>query len=628
MSLNQFTNLDFTDLKTQIKDYLRSNSNFTDFDFEGSNFAVLIDLLAYNSYITSFNTNMVVNEVFLDSATLRENVVSLARNIGYVPRSRKAAVSKITFTVDLTAYQNQNTTVVRTLKLSAGQVALGAVSNGNYIFSIPDDTTVPVTNSIATFENLDIYEGVYLTNTFTVDSSQTNQKFILPNTNIDTSTIRVKVTNQTTEIYTTYDNILNATSDTRFFLVQEIENEKYQILFGDGIIGKKPDGGSKIEVSYIVTNGSMGNGAFNFTFSGILKDNSGKTVTTGVSLILTQTKSQNGGDIESIDSIKYLAPRVYASQYRAVTSNDYKGIIPYIYDNVDSVTAYGGEELDPPQYGKVFIAIKPRNGTFLSQITKQEIIRSLKQYSIAGIKPEIIDLNYLFIEIDATVYYNANFSNNPELIRSKVLNTLTGYSKSSDINSFGGRFKYSKITSLIDDTDKSITSNITKIKMRRDIPPEVNKFATYSFCFGNKIHPKTEGYSVKSTGFTIDGLTETIYMADLPNSDYKTGKIFFFKLENNLPVIVKSYAGKIDYTAAQIDLDVIKITGTSLVSEIIEVQAAPESNDVVGLKELYLQVDVQKSVVNTIEDIITSGENVSATQFVPTSSYLNGKYTR
>jgi len=626
MSLNQFTNLDFTDLKAQIKDYLRSNSNFTDFDFEGSNFSVLIDLLAYNSYITSFNTNMVVNEVFLDSATLRENVVSLARNIGYVPRSRKASKSKITFTVDLTAYQNQNTTVVRTLKLSAGQVALGAVSNGNYIFSIPDDATVPVTNSIATFDNLEIYEGVYLTNTFTVDSSQANQKFVLPNTNIDTSTIRVRVIDQTTEIYSTYDNILNANADTRFFLVQEIENEKYQILFGDGIIGKKPTG--KIEISYIVTNGSLGNGAFNFTFSGILKDNSGKTVNSGTSLILTQTKSENGGDIESIDSIKYLAPRVYASQYRAVTSNDYKGIIPYIYDNVDSVTAYGGEELDPPQYGKVFIAIKPRNGTFLSQITKQDIIRSLKQYSIAGIKPEIIDLNYLYIEIDATVYYNSNFSNNPELIKTKVLNTLTSYAKSSDINSFGGRFKYSKVTSLIDNTDKSITSNITKVKMRRDLPPELNKFATYSFCFGNKIHAKTEGYSVKSTGFTVDGITETLYMSDLPNSDYMSGKIFFFKLENNLPVIVKNVAGTINYVTAQIDLDVVKITGTSLSSGLIEVQAAPESNDIVGLKELYLQVDVQKSVVNTIEDIITSGENVSATQFVSTSSYLNGKYTR
>jgi hypothetical protein len=628
MSLNQFTNLDFSDLKTQIKDYLRTNSNFTDFDFDGSNFSVLVDLLAYNSYITAYNTNMTVNEVFLDSATLRENVVSLARNIGYVPRSKKSSKSKVSFTVDLTDYQNQNSTVVRTLKLSAGQVALGAVSGGSYIFSIPDDITVPVDDQIATFDNLEIYEGVYLTSTFVVDSSQTNQKYVLPNTNIDTASIRVKVIDQTTEIYNTYDNILNVNSDTRFFLVQEIENQKYQILFGDGIIGKKPTGGSRIEISYIVTNGSLGNGAFNFTFSGILKDNSGKTVNTGVSLIFTQTKSEFGGDIESIDSIKYLAPRVYASQYRAVTSNDYKAIIPYIYDNVDSVTSYGGEELDPPQYGKVFIAIKPRNGTFLSQVTKQDIIRSLKQYSIAGIKPEIIDLNYLYIEIDTTIYYNSNFSNNPELIKTKVLNTFSTYSKSSDVNSFGGRFKYSKISALIDDTEKSITSNITKIKMRRDIFPEINTFATYSFCFGNKIHPKTEGYSIKSTGFTIDGINETLYMADLPDPDYKTGKIFFFKLENNLPVIVKNFAGRIDYVVAQVDLDVVKITGTSLSTGVIEVQAAPESNDIVGLKELYLQVDVQKSVVNTIEDIITSGENSSATQFVSTSSYLNGKYTR
>lgn len=622
MSFNQFTNLDFGDLRVQIKDYLRSNSNFTDFDFEGSNFSTLIDLLAYNSYITAYNTNMAVNETFLDSATLRENVVALARNIGYVPRSKRSSKAKITFSVDMSQ------TNARTVKINAGQVALGAVTNGNSIFSIPEDVITPVnSDGVALFENLEVYEGVYLTSTFIVDSSQKNQRFILPNVNIDTTTIRIKSTNQVTEVYSAYNNILNIGKDSRIFLIQEVSDEKYEIIFGDNIVGKRPTSGSRIEVSYIVTNGTLGNGANNFTFSGRLIDNNLLDVTSGISLVITESSSQNGDNIESLDSIKYLAPRVYASQFRAVTANDYKGLIPYIYSNVDSVTSYGGEELEPPEYGKVFISIKPRNGTFLSEITKSDILRNLKQYSIAGIRPEIIDLSYLYVEVDSTVYYNVNASTRPELVRTKVLNTLTSYANSSDVNNFGGRFKYSKVVTLVDDSDKSITSNITKVRMRRDLTPEFNTFATYELCYGNEVHIKKDGYSVKSTGFKINGIAETLYMADIQVSE-NSGKIFFFKLENNIPVIVKNTAGSINYKKGDILLDVVNITSTSLSNGLIEVQAVPESNDIIGLKDLYLQVDVQNSVVNMVEDTITSGENISATLYVPTSSYLNGKYTR
>jgi hypothetical protein len=567
---------------------------------------------------------MAVNEVFLDSATLRENVVSLARNIGYVPRSKRSSRARISFTVDMSQ------TDARTVKLLAGQVALGAVVNGNYIFSTPDDITVPVNrDGIASFDNLEIYEGIYLTSTFIVDSSQPNQRFILPNVNIDTTTIRVTVTDQVSEIYIAYTNILNIDKNSRIFLIQEIGDEKYEIRFGDDIVGKKPTDGSRVEVSYIVTNGSLGNGASNFTFSGILKDNNLLDITSGISLPITTSKSENGDEIEGIDSIKYLAPRVYASQFRAVTSNDYKGLIPSIYANVDSVTTYGGEELDPPEYGKVFISIKPRNGTFLSEVTKQNILRSLKQYSIAGIKPEIVDLSYLYIEIDSTVYYNLNFSSSPESIKSKVLNTLTTYGNSNDINNFGGRFKFSKVNALIDSTDKSITSNITKVKMRRDMIPEFNNFATYELCFGNKIYIREGGYSVKSTGFTVDGIDGTIFMADSPISKVsESGRIFFFKLEDNLPVIIKNNAGTINYKTGDVLLDVVNIKETSLANKVIQVQAIPESNDVIGLRDLYLQLDIQNSVVNMLEDVVSSGENTSATEFVTTSSYLNGKYTR
>lgn len=622
MAFNQFTNLDFGDLRTQIKDYLRTNSNFTDFDFEGSNFSVLIDILAYNSYITAYNTNMQANEAFLDSATLRENVISHARNIGYVPRSKRASKAKISFSVDSTGFNS------KTITLNAGVIALGAVQGGNYIFSIPSSITTAVDGSnIAFFDNIDIYEGSYLTKTFTVDYSQSNQRFVIPNAGVDTTTIRVSVTNSTTETYTLYENILNVDNTSRLFLLQEIEDEKYEILFGDNILGKKPIHGSVITVSYIVTNGKSADGSANFTFSGNLKDNNSVSITSGISLLTTISSSQNGDDIETIDSVKYLAPRVYASQYRAVTANDYKGLIPYIYSNIDSVSAYGGDELNPPEYGKVFISIKPRNGNYLSQITKDDILKKLRQYSIAGIKPEIIDLKYLYVELDTTIYYNTSFTPDVVLLKNQVINTIKSYSVSSDVNSFGGRFKYSKINALIDNTNKAITSNITKVKMRRDLQAQINKFATYELCFGNKFHQKSGNYNIKSSGFNIQGISDVLYLTDSP-IDSSKGKILFFKLVNNIPVIVSSNAGTVNYTDGEILLNIVNITSTFLPNNTIQIQAMPESNDVIALKELYLQIDTSNTIVNTIEDIITSGENTSATSYITTSSHINGNYTR
>ena len=624
MSFNQFTNLDFADLRAQIKDYLRVNSDFADFDFEGSNFSTLIDLLAYNTYITAYNTNMAVNECFLDSATLRENVVALARNIGYVPRSSRSAMATINFSVDM--YSNDT----RIVTLKAGQVALGNQVNGSYIFSIPDDFVATTNeNNIALFENLNIYEGVYLQKTFQIDYSQPNQRFILPNANLDTTSIRVTVESTTKEIYTLYDNILRVDATSKLFLIQEIEDEQYEILFGDGILGKKPPAGAIVTVSYIVTNGRLGNDAKNFSFVGILEDDQGLSVTTGISLISTTNKASMGDDIEATSSIKYLAPRIYSSQYRAVTASDYSGIIPFVYPNVESVTAYGGEELDPPEYGKVFISIKPRNGSFLSQITKDDISRQLKQYSIAGIKPEIIDLKYLYVEVDTSVYYNTNsVSDATELITS-VTKALTAYSKSSDINDFGGRFKYSKVVGLIDDSGRGVTSNITRVKMRRDLTPELNTFATYELCYGNAFYDQPNGYGIRSTGFTVSGIDGTLYLGDIPTAGTAFGKLVFFKLVNNLPLIVKNDAGTVDYVHGEINLDVVNITGSTLANGLIQVEAIPDSNDVIALKDLYLQLDVTNSTVNALPDVVSSGENTSATSYVTTSSYASETiYTR
>ena len=625
MSFTQFTNLDFNTLRAQIKNYLRSNSNFTDFDFEGSNFSILIDTLAYNSYITAYNTNMAVNESFIDSATLRENVVALARNIGYVPRSKKSASAIISFNVDVSSI---NATQV---KLKSGLVALGSVQGGNYTFSIPDDITVtPNSQGIASFNDISIYEGNYLTKTFVVDSSQTNERYILPNANIDTSSIRVQVSDSNGILtYNAFTNIFNVNSESRLFLVQEINDEKYQILFGDGIIGKKPDDGATISVSYIVTNGSEGNDAANFTFSGNLVSNSGASIVSNISLLTTTQASKNGDDIESMDSVKYLAPRVYASQYRAVTPNDYKSLIPFLYPNVDSVSAYGGEELDPPQFGKVFITVKPKNGEFLSEITKDIIKNDLKKYTVAGIKQEFLDLMYLYVEFDTTVSYDSGFISDSSNLSSRILSSIDNYSKSADINSFGGRLKYSKLLSQIDKVDTGITSNITTLVIRRNMIPSYNTLATYEVCYGNKFHADLEGFNIRSSAFKLEGVDGDVYMTDFPNENQITGVVKFFVFDGGVIRYINNNAGTVDYIKGEVDLFPVNITSTSL-SNRIEIEATPESNDIVAKENLYIVLDTTgNSKLSLIEDVLVSGSNVSGTNYTPPSSFIsNKKYIR
>jgi len=632
MSFTQFTNLDFNTLRAQIKDYLRSNSNFSDFDFEGSNFSILIDTLAYNSYITAYNTNMAVNESFIDSATLRENVVSLARNIGYVPRSIKSSVARISFTVDV------STVNAKQVKLNAGLVALGSVAGGDYIFSIPEDITVtPNSSGIASFDNISIFEGNYITNTFVVDSSQTNQRFILPNSNIDTSSIRVDVTegqgqDATTVQYNAYTNIFDVNATSRLFLVQEVNDEKYQIMFGDNVLGRKPANGAIIKVSYIVTSGNNGNGAANFNFSGRLTylfSGVDVDVTSGISLISTIQSSENGDSIESVDNVKYLAPRVYASQYRAVTPNDYKSLIPFLYPNIDSVSAYGGEELDPPEFGKVYITVKPKNGEFLSAVAKDSIKNDLKKYTVAGIKQEFLDLMYLYVEYDSTVSYDSGFIADKLNLQTRIISAIENYAKSSDINTFGGRLKYSKLLSQIDKVDTGITSNITTLIIRRNLIPAYNTIATYEVCYGNKFHADLEGFNIRSSAFKLESVDGDVFLTDFPNNDQLTGIVKFFKIENGVITYINNNAGTVDYVKGEVILFPVSISSTTL-SNRIEIEATPESNDIVAKENLYIVLDTTgNSKLNLLEDVLVSGSNISGTNYMPPSSFIsNKKYTR
>ena len=628
MSFNQFTNLDFEDLRVQIKEYLRANSNFSDFDFEGSNFSILIDTLAYNSYINAYNTNMAVNESFIDSATLRENVVSLARNIGYVPRSTRASIARISFTVNVA---NMN---ARTVKLKAGVAVLGAIENGNYIFSVPEDITVtPNSSGIAAFTDIPVYEGNLLKKTFTIDDSQVAPKYILPNQNIDTSTIRVETVGSGIENYIPYQNIFDVDATSRLFVTQEVEDEKYQILFGDGILGKKPENGSTLNITYIVTNGSAANGANNFNFAGHLVYSQGSTettVTSGVSAITTVEQAVNGDEIEPIDSVKYLAPRVYSSQYRAVTSNDYTALIPFLYPNVESVTAYGGEELDPPQFGKVFITVKPKNGEFISDVTKDAIKRDLKKYTVAGIRQEFIDLHYLYVEYDSTVSYDPSFVANASDLKSRILSSLSAYAKSADINSFGGRVKYSKLLNIIDKVDTGITSNITNLIMRRNMVPLTNQLANYEICYGNRFHADTEGFNIRSSAFQIEGVEGDVYLTDIPDGgSTNMGTVRFFTYVGNVVKYINTNAGRVYYDKGEILIYPVNIVSTTLLNR-IEIEVVPESNDILAKENMYIVLDTTGNSILTLkEDLMASGSNRSGTNYIPPSSFSSyKKYTR
>jgi hypothetical protein len=641
MPLVNFSNLDFNQIKTTLKDYLRANSNFTDYDFEGSNLSTILDVLAYNTYITSYNANMVANEVFIDSATLRENVVALSRNIGYIPRSKKAARATVSFFVDA----SNITPVPSSLTLRRGPVAStsGSFGNQSFIFSILEDITVPVFNNIAIFEDLKIYEGSLLTNSFTFSSNNLNQRFILPNSGIDTDLISVVVRNNEQSTisvkYSLQDSLFDIDGESKVFFLQEIEDERYELIFGDGFFGKKLEEGNFINVNYITSNGDSANGVSQFNFAGRLTYNRNSieyTVTSGISLLTTGLIASGGESIESVESIKKYAPRIYASQNRALTANDYETLIPTkIYPETESISVFGGEELIPPQYGKVFISIKPRFGDFLPNLIKENIKLKLKKYAVAGIVPEILDLKYLYVEVNSKVYYNTNLAPSSEFISSIIQNNTKLYAESSELNKYGARFKYSKFLKIIDDSHEAVTSNITTIQIRRDLRVVLNTFAEYQIGFGNEFHIKSmEGYNIKTSSFRVSDIQQEVYLADIPNTNRETGSLFLFTvptINSTASTIVRRNVGNIDYKKGIITLNPINILSTGKINDgqsILEISTTPKSNDVIGLQDLYLQLDISKSNFEMVIDEISSGLDPSATNYIVTSSYANGNLVR
>ena len=638
MPLLNFSTLDFDQIKSTLREVLRTNTDFTDYDFEGSNLSSIIDLLAYNTYINSYNANMVANEVFIDSATLRENVVALARNIGYTPKSRKASRCTVDFFVDL----DELSTSPPSVTLKAGPVAATSNQFGgqSYVFNVLEDTTVPVFDRRAIFENLEVIEGTKITQSYTYSSQNPNQRFTLNNPGIDTDTILVVVKpSNTSTIKLKYDltnslidskvnDVINGSS-TVFFL-QEIEDERYEVIFGDGVFGRALEDGNVVEISYLVCDGANANRISDFNFSGrlvYLQDSVENTVTSGISLISSQAPSTGGAAIESVASIKKYAPQVYGTQDRAITANDYEVLIPNkIYPEAESISVFGGEELVPPRFGKVFISIKPRNGDFVSQGIKENIKRQLRKYSVTGIVPEILDLKYLYIVTDSKVYYNSREITDVAAVSTTIQNNIQAYADSSELNKYGTRFKYSKFLGIIDQSHQSITSNLTSIQMRRDVRLATNQFAEYAIDFGNHMHVQSlSGYNIKSSPFRVLDITDDVYLFDEPN-DTKTGVISLYSLQapgSTTPVVRRRNVGAIDYMTGRITLNPINITSGKDKDglQIMEIFAVPHSNDVIGLQDLYLQLD--SSSVQMIVDDISSGSDPSGSTYRSSSSYVN-----
>ena len=616
MAFNQVNALEFAEIKAQIKEYLRSQSQFSDYDFEGSSLTVLIDTLAYNTYYTAVNANLAVNEGFLETAVLRENVVKLARMIGYTPKSARSARTTVDIAVQTPFPYPKSVTI------SAGLVLnFTGLDNNNFVFSVPTDTSQSVDSltGIATFSNTVLFEGLFLTDTFVKDTSQ-RQRFILTNERVDTTSMIVEVTSGTiTEKYLQATDITKIDSTSKVFFLEESEYQIPEILFGDGVVGKALNNGDVVTVRYTTSSGVGANGLKVFENIGTYRDNAGNAISSGIT-ITAVSFPDGGAEPESTESIKFGAPKFYSAFGRAVSTQDYEAIVPQIYPNVASIACYGGEEAEPPEFGKVFLAIKPRNADKLSLSEKNSVLKKLREYSIAAIQPTIIDPSVLYIDLVSFVYYNPNNTRRtPAEIKNLVITTLTALNSSGEFNKFGGKFKYSKAQNIIDDSERSITSNITRITMRKNITVDLNQRVNYKICYGNRINMQTSTTpAVSSSGFKIVGDdVNTYYLNDDGN---KTLRLYYVKGTGEFEYIDGLW-GSVDYDMGEIVINDLIIQSTSVTNNTLQIKATPKSNDLVSLRETYITMGIDNSVITVVEDTISSGSNLSGTGVIPESSY-------
>ena len=592
MPYTQLNNLDFADIKTALKDYMRDQTDFTDYDFEGSAISQILDVLAYNTYYTAFNTNMVVNEMFLDSATLRDNVVSLAKQLGYTPKSITSPKASVSMALTFTG------TAPAEVSIKKGSGFVTNFDGSLYRYILKENMRVSVVNSVATFTDIPIFEGSQIT-TSTLVTSSGSQRFIIDNSGVDINTLSVKILQSpTSNIFTEFkqaNNVLDVGANDDVYFVSEIDDEKYEIFFGDGILGKKLEPNNVVSMSYIITNGPKTNGAKTFTFNGLMEDENGATITLpfSISSINTTSVASGGAEIETIDKIKYNAPKFYGSQNRAVTGNDYKAIVRNLYPAISDVIVFGGEEQVPPAYGKVFLSIKPTEAATLSSFTKNELTQELKKFTVASIRPEFIDPSILFLELTSDIYYSGTKTQLlPTEIATKASTAIVEYLKTSQTEKFNGKFRYSKFIGVIDNSDISINSNDTTVMMRKDFIAQINQSSYYEICYQNPFLKDCDNPVVSSTGFTVfEFPTITSYLED------RNGKIVLYRLDpvSGDKILLNDSVGTINYEKGEIEMTNFTILKGTFSDNRIELRVKPANKDIEVKREMYLDVDVSKS---------------------------------
>ena len=593
MPYTQLNNLDFIDIKSTLKEYMRAQTDFTDYDFDGSAISQILDVLAYNTYYTAFNTNMVVNELFLDSATLRDNVVSLAKQLGYTPKSITAPKASVSMALTFSG------TAPAEVSLKAGSGFVTNYDGSLYRYVLLDNKKVSVVNNVATFTDIPIYEGSLVVTNVAVNTNLKSQRFIIDNSGVDINTLQIRVLQSANSSifsdYTQANNILDIGATDEVYFVNEIEDEKYEVFFGDGVLGKKLENNNVVSMSYIVTNGTATNGAKTFTFNGLMEDENGTTITLpfSISSISTTSIASGGADIETIDKIKYNAPKFYNSQNRAVTGNDYKAIVRNLYPAISDVIVFGGEEQVPPAYGKVFLSIKPTEATTLSSFTKNELTTELKKYTVASIRPEFVDPSILYLELTSNIYYTGTKTQLlPTEIATKASTAIVEYLKTSQTEKFNGKFRYSKFIGVIDNSDISINSNDTTVMMRKDFIAQINQSSYYEICYQNPFLKDCDNPVVSSTGFTVfEFPTITSYLED------RNGKIVLYRLDpvSGDKILLDDSVGTINYEKGEIEMTNFTILKGTFSDNRIELRVKPANKDIEVKREMYLDVDVSKS---------------------------------
>ena len=605
------SDLDFDDIKSNLKAFLQDQTQFSDYNFEGSGFSVLLDTLAYNTHYLGFNANMLANELYLDSADIRKNIVSLAKMLGYTPSSPKAPVAN----VDILLNNASGTSVT----MNKGTTFTSTIDGISYEFVTNADTTITPSNGVYRFSDINIYEGTLVTYRYTVDSTDVDQKFIIPSVNADTSTLKVTVQTSSVDTslttYTLANGLKSLTSTSQAYFLQETDTGKFQVYFGDGVLGQNLSDGNIVILEYIVTNKTESNGASTFTLTGSIDGFTNVSIT-------TNSSAQGGAESESKESIRYNAPLQYTAQDRAVTTTDYETLVRSIYPNALSISAWGGEDDETPVYGVVKIAIKAASGSTLTNSTKQNIITSLRPYNVASVRPEIVDPEITSVLLSVNAKFDKkSTSKTAETLQSEVIDAISDFNTNT-LQRFDGVFRYSKLTGIVDDVDTSILSNITTLEIRKTFTPTINSSTKYDVYFRNAIYNPHTGHMpiLSSSGFRVSGDSREMFL-----DDDGQGNVRRYYLVSGIRTYANNLQGTIDYSTGQITINSLNVSSISNIrgntSTVIELTVTPASNDVVPVRNQIIEIDVANSNITVVEDTFVGGSSEAGVGYTTTSSY-------